>query len=378
MHNCETPFGTLQLDRYPPTRNPTLQPVDAADLYLLNALHEDPSPSGSVLIVNDQFGALACALSCQPGVRSVQSWGDSHLAECAVRLNLQHNGLPMDAVRFVDSQTLPEGSFDRVLLRIPKSLALLEQQLYTLRPQLSAGARVMAGAMIKHLPPSAGDLLARYIGPYQASLGWKKARLLTASLHDVPSVTPPTLQTRYMLPETDIQLSNLPGVFSRERLDIGTRALLPHIPASSGRRRIVDLGCGNGALGIAAAQRNPQADILFVDESYAAIASAKHNASQTLAGRMVEFSVSDGLIDAEPGSADLVLCNPPFHQQQVVGDEIALRLFQQSHRALATGGRLIIVGNRHLGYHVTLKRLFGHVEQLGATAKFVVLQSRKR
>lgn len=378
MHTCETPFGTLQLDRYPPTRNPTLQPFDTADLYLLNALYEDPSPSGSVLMVNDQFGALACAVACLSTDRPIQSWSDSHLCERAMRQNLQHNDLPMDSVRFVDSQTLPEGRFDRVLLRIPKSLALLEQQLCALRPQLPAGAKLIAGAMIKHLPPSAGDLLARYVGPYQASLGWKKARLLTASLRDQPGLAMPELETRYELPDTDITLSNLPGVFSRERLDIGTRALLPHVPAGQGAVRVVDLGCGNGALGIVAAQRNPQAEILFIDESYAAIASAKRNATQALEGRSVDFLVSDGLIDAEPGSADLILCNPPFHQQQVVGDEIALRLFQQSHRALAKGGRLIIVGNRHLGYHVTLKRLFGHVEQLGATAKFVVLQARKR
>lgn len=378
MYNSETPFGTLQLDRYPPTRNPTLQPVDTADLYLLNALHENRSPSGSVLIVNDQFGALACAVAGESTNRPVQSWGDSHLAERALHQNLQHNDLPMDAVHFVGSQTLPEGRFDRVLLRIPKSLALLEQQLCALRPQLTPGAKLIAGAMIKHLPPSAGDLLARYIGPYQASLGWKKARLLTATLRSQPTQSMPELATRYALPDTDVQLINLPGVFSRERLDIGTRALLPHIPAGQGAVRVVDLGCGNGALGIVAALRNPAAEILFIDESYAAIASAKRNAMQALEGRSIALRVSDGLIDAEPGGADLVLCNPPFHQQQVVGDEIALRLFQQSHRALAQGGRLIIVGNRHLGYHITLKRLFGHVEQLAATAKFVVLQARKR
>ncbi|SDR78667.1 16S rRNA (guanine1207-N2)-methyltransferase [Halopseudomonas xinjiangensis] len=373
MHNCDTPFGTVQLERYPPTRNPTLQPFDAADLYLLNALAEDPSPSGRVLVVNDQFGALGCALAGQ----SPQAWGDSHLAERALRQNLRKNGLPEDAVPVIDSQHVPEGSVDRVLLRIPKSLTLLEQQLVALRPHLEPGAKVVAAAMIKHLPPSAGDLLAKHIGPYQASLGWKKARLLTATLDPALGESTPDLSTRYPLPEADVALINLPGVFSRDRLDIGTRALLPHIPVDPTARHIIDLGCGNGALGIVAALRNPQAQVTFVDESYAAVASARLNARAAFGDRDADFIVSDGLIDTRPGSADLILCNPPFHQQQVVGDEIAQGLFRQSRAALAEGGRLIIVGNRHLGYHVTLKRLFKDVKQLGATSKFVVLEATK-
>ncbi|UAW99062.1 methyltransferase [Halopseudomonas nanhaiensis] len=373
MHSCDTPFGTVQLDRYPPTRNPTLLPFDAADLYLLNALAEDGDSTHRVLVVNDQFGALGCALA---GMTPV-SWGDSHLAERALGHNLQLNQRPADSVTFLGSQTLPSGSFDRVLMRIPKSLALFEQQLTRLRPLLAPGARVIAGSMIKHLPPSAGDLLARHIGPYQASLGWKKARLLTATFD--PELAPPTahLEARYPIPEAGIDLVNLPGVFSRERLDIGTRALLPHIPADETVQHIIDLGCGNGALGIVAALRNRQASVTFIDESYAAVASAERNTA-TAGLDQARFVIADGLSEAAPRSADLILCNPPFHQQQVVGDEIAQRLFRQSHRALAPGGRLIIVGNRHLGYHVALKRLFGNVEQLTANAKFVVLQARQR
>src|SRR5690606_41310260 len=54
---------------------------------------------------------------------------------------------------------------------------------------------------------------------------------------------------------------------------------------------------------------------------------------------------------------------------------LAWRMFQQARRALVPGGELWIVGNRHLGYHVKLKRLFEQVEQVGATPKFVVLRA---
>ncbi|HDZ56667.1 MAG TPA: methyltransferase domain-containing protein [Pseudomonas xinjiangensis] len=370
MQSCETPFGPLELERYPPTSNPTLQPFDTADLYLLQTLADQAGPGVSTLVVNDTFGTLGCALAAQ----KPHSFGDSHLAERALRTNLDLNNLSVDAVRCINSQEELAGPYHRVLLRVPKSLALLEDQLIRLRPHLAEGAQVIAGAMIKHLPHSAGDLLAKYIGPYQASLAWKKARLLTARFDSglTPDATTPS--TRYELPETSFQLTNLPGVFSQEKLDNGTRAMLSCIPFNQGEARIVDLGCGNGALGIMAAHRNPEASLLFIDESYAAIASAKLNFSAAFPDRRAEFLVSDGLIDAAPKSADLVLCNPPFHQLQVIGDEIAMRLFEQTGKALTPEGGLMIVGNRHLGYHVKLKRCFNKVEQIAANPKFVVLR----
>lgn len=374
MQSCDTPFGSLELDRYPPTRNPTLQPWDAADLYLLQAFADAAAdPQASVLVVNDNFGTLSCALA-RGGYRVV-SWSDSYLAEQAMRLNAQRNGLAADQITFVNSQQIPDAPIERVLLRVPKSLTLLEDQLSRLRPLLSAEALVVAGAMLKHLPPSAGDLLARYVGSYQASLAWKKARLLSARMDMLLTPATPVLTSRYALAESGCELRNLPGVFSRERLDLGTRVMLPCLPDASRALRVVDLGCGNGALGIQAALNNPLAELTFIDESYAAVASARRNFADALDGRQATFVVGDGLQDAEADSVDLVLCNPPFHQQQVIGDEIAMRLFQQSQRALVEGGELWVVGNRHLGYHVKLRRFFGQVKQVGGNSKFVVLRA---
>ena len=108
-------------------------------------------------------------------------------------------------------------------------------------------AQVIAAAMIKHLPRAAGDLLEQYIGPVQASLAVKKARLLTAT----PSAKPAPLSpypTRYQLDQPKLELLNHANLFCREGLDIGTRAFLPHLPKALGALRVADLGCGNGEL----------------------------------------------------------------------------------------------------------------------------------
>ena len=108
-----------------------------------------------------------------------------------------------------------------------------------------------------------------------------------------------------------------------------------------------------------------------------AVQSAQENWQAALGERSVSIRAGDGLAEQAADSLDLVLCNPPFHQQQVVGDFLAWRMFQQARAALVTGGELWIVGNRHLGYHAKLKRLFRGVEQVAATPKFVILRASK-
>jgi len=369
-----TPYAELDLIRQPEQANDPLQAFDAADEYLLAQLHEQaPDANCRVLVLNDSFGALAASLA---GRLQVVSSGDSHLAHLALEKNLARNGLPFDSVPFVPASERWEGPFDRVLVRVPKTLALLEEQLIRLQGHLAPGAQVIAGAMIKHLPHAAGDLMEKYIGPVQASLAQKKARLLTATLAERPAASSP-YPSRYRLDAPALELVNHANVFCREGLDIGTRAFLPHLPRDLGNARVADLGCGNGVLAIASALANPDAQYTLVDESYMAVQSAQENWQAALGERPATFVAADGLAGVEKQSLDVVLCNPPFHQQQVVGDFLAWRMFQQAREALVVGGALYIVGNRHLGYHSKLARLFRGVEQVAATPKFVILKARK-
>ncbi|QYY81274.1 MULTISPECIES: methyltransferase [Pseudomonas] len=374
MPLLDTPFAQLDLIRQPEQQNEPLQAFDAADEYLLNHLAaQQPAADTHVLVLNDSFGALAASLS---GKVRVSSSGDSFLGFQGLEKNLLRNGQAFDTVRGIPASEPLVGPFDRVLIRVPKTLALLEEQLIRLQGQLAPGAEVVAAAMVKHLPRAAGDLLERYIGPVQASLAVKKARLLIAT----PEAKPPAVSpypSRYRLDEPPIELLNHANVFCREGLDIGTRAFLPHLPKNLGSARVADLGCGNGVLAIASALQNPDAHYTLVDESFMAVQSATENWRAALGDREVIVRAGDGLAGQEAQSLDVVLCNPPFHQQQVVGDFLAWRMFQQAREALVVGGALYIVGNRHLGYHSKLARLFRGVEQVAATPKFVILKARK-
>ena len=299
-----TPFAQLDLIRQPDQTNDPLQAFDAADEYLLNHLHEQGlARDARVLVLNDGFGALSCALAphCQ-----VTSSGDSFLGSLALQKNLTRNDLPADSVTFVPASAPLAGPFDWVLIRVPKTLALLEEQLIRLHGQLAPGARVVAAGMIKHLPRAAGELLEQYIGPLQASLAVKKARLLFATPEPRPVPVSP-YPTRYRLEKPALELLNHANVFCREGLDIGTRAFLPHLPKALGALRVADLGCGNGVLGIAYALSNPQAQLTLVDESFMAVQSARENWQAALGERNVSIRAGDGLAEqasrlARPGA----------------------------------------------------------------------------
>jgi len=137
MSQLELSNRTLTLHRFPQMDDESpLQAWDAADEYLL----QQPLPvdaGGPILIFNDSFGALACALS----EHQVYSIGDSLMSQLATRNNLRHNQLDEDNVTFLDSLSALPAAPSCVLIKIPKTLALLEHQLRALRQVLKAMSR---------------------------------------------------------------------------------------------------------------------------------------------------------------------------------------------------------------------------------------------
>lgn len=366
------------LRRYPHSRDQSLRAWDAADEYILRHLGtaDNTDPDGQTLVVNDSFGALAVALSLAGS--PLTWWNDSFLARVALAENMAANSRHDKEITVVPADETPSGRFRSVIMKIPKSIDLFEDMLLRIRPLLNSRTEFIAGSMIKHTPARAYRLLETIIGPTRTGLGWKKARLAFAEFDPDKDLAPHAEAMVYDLPDLDLSLTNRPGIFARNGLDPGTRLLVSHLPVADGPLLVADLGCGNGVLALVVARQCPAASIRGVDESYLAVASARENTTRAgLSERDIRFEVGDGLVETEAGSLDLVVCNPPFHQAQAVGDHLAWRMFEQAKRALKPGGELRIVGNRHLGYHVKLNRIFGNCELLASDRKFVVLSSRR-
>jgi 23S rRNA (guanine1835-N2)-methyltransferase len=379
-----TSHGSFQLHRFPVRKKETLRAWDAADEYVLQYIDENEllDEDVSLLIVNDAFGALSVPLSRYAPVVMT----DSYLSMQAISENLKTNGLDSDSVTIINSLHAPDSVLEKdanvVLIKIPKSLAMLEDQLYRIRSAISGSTTIIATGMTKRIHMSTMALFEKIIGPTKTSLAHKKSRLIFSEYDATISATenpyPDAYELGYQLDDVELEMINHAGVYSRDKLDVGARLFLENLPTDERYKTIVDLGCGNGVLGLMAAIKNPSAKIIFTDESYMAVESSIDNFMKIFGEtREVEFLQTDCLYGVADNSVSLILCNPPFHQDNAISDDVAWQMFSESKAALEAKGELWVIGNRHLAYHAKLKHLFGDCEVVASNKKFTLLKAIK-
>lgn len=374
----------LQLVRYPQNlQHPSWQAWDAADEYLMEYVEQNIQNLSnlSVSIYNDDFGALACWFAdLKP------KWvSDSYVAKQSCLINLQENNISSKLVAFYDSVTPVDSTTDLVFLKVPKTTALLEQQLIDLQTRVTSTTTVIAAGKANLIQKSTLALFEKYLGTTTTSLAKKKARLIFCQPTGNKSHSSP-YPTVWFTENTKFEISNLANVFARQQLDVGARFMLEQLSklADFDNTTVIDLGCGNGVLGLHILNQNKQTQVVFVDESYMAVASAKHNVLVNLPkleGHS-EFIVNNCLDDfankSKFAEVDIVICNPPFHQQNTITDHIAWQMFKDANALLKKGGQLFVVGNRHLDYPNKLKRLFGNAATVATNQKFSILSANKR
>ncbi|GGY63996.1 ribosomal RNA large subunit methyltransferase G [Marinobacter zhanjiangensis] len=336
-------------------------------------------------MVDDSFGALALGLADF----ELTVIADSAVLGDALALNAHANKLTapgvdswrdeLGPVSAGESPELAEDRFDAVVLKVPRQLDYLEFLLRWVNQVLRPDGWLLTGGMIKHLPDQAARVYQRLVMTDAVLPARKKARLVLCRAGTETLADWQGLWKGYPEPAAGTSLQALPAVFARERLDIGTRELLPFIPDSVATvtegAGVLDLGCGNGILGLSALAARPDLAVTWADISSQAVLSARANVKASgLDDSACHFVHTDG-VPVGTGPFRIILLNPPFHEGGVVGDHIALRLFAEAAEALAPDGELLMVGNRHLGYHRSLHSVFADVQQLHATPKFVVFRA---
>jgi 16S rRNA (guanine1207-N2)-methyltransferase len=370
------PFDALR--RHPDVEAENLFAVDATDRFLL----DEASPllaaarPGDVAVLNDHYGALALGAAGLHGLSGIRASQDALTGELAILANAERLGLSDRVSMHPLSPELVRGA-RVVLMQLPKSLDALEEMVQVVARHADPGVVVLAGGRVKHLSRAMNAVLESCFSDVTATLARQKSRLLVArGVRDpLPGDRFPVRRT---VPELGLEVSAHGAVFGGTALDIGTRFLLEFLDRMlPGAESAVDLGCGTGILAASIARARPDLRVVATDQSSAATESATETMALNGLQDRVTVLRDDAMAQLPDGSADLILCNPPFHIGTSVHTGPALKLFRSTARVLRPGGELWTVYNTPLGYQGYLRAHVGPTEIAGRNAKFTVAVSRR-
>jgi 16S rRNA (guanine1207-N2)-methyltransferase len=372
----ETEGFFARLRRYPDVEAANLVAVDGADRLTLDIAANTLGTvgDGRVAVIDDAYGALTLGVAQLSGLRGIRVHQDMLTGELALARNAETVELS-DCYRScgLDGQLLRDAEV--VLLRMPRSLAALTEISDAVARYAAPGVVLYAGGRDKHLTMAMNEVLAASFESVRASLGRQKSRLLIAE-GPRPQADPP-YPVRCELAELEMTVVARGAAFAGTRLDIGTRFLLEHLPQMApDARTAVDLGCGTGILAVALARSRPALRVIATDASAAATDSAAATAAANDLAERITATRDDAMSGLPDASADLIVCNPPFHIGAAVHTGSAIKMFRAAGRVLAPAGELWTVYNGHLNYRGVLERLVGPTDIVARNRKFVVSRSR--
>jgi release factor glutamine methyltransferase len=142
----------------------------------------------------------------------------------------------------------------------------------------------------------------------------------------------------------------------------------------AGRARIADVGCGSGCIGIALARELPDAEVVAIDISPAALAVARENALRHGVDDRVELLLGDllGPLLGRSPELDAVVSNPPYVVDAEI-DGLAPEVSEHEPRAALAGG-----GGDGLGIVSRLVRQAGSVLKEGGLLLMEIGQGQDR
>jgi len=171
-------------------------------------------------------------------------------------------------------------------------------------------------------------------------------------------------------PQKTGELWTQPGVFSWDRIDLGTALLLATLPPLKGTG--ADLGCGIGVLARDILAHPAVTRLVMIDIDRRAVEAARRNIDDPRA----EILWTD-VRTARLEGLDFVVMNPPFHAAGQKDDALGAAFIDKSSASLRKGGVCWLVANRQLPYEAVLAPRFATVTLKGQTGLYKVYEARR-
>ncbi|MCD4690366.1 methyltransferase [bacterium] len=169
------------------------------------------------------------------------------------------------------------------------------------------------------------------------------------------------------------------GIFSRKAVDEGTHLLVETMEMRP-RHSVIDIGCGYGPIGIAAAHAASVGRVVMVDCNARAVEYAEMNIREhhlnhaRKNGKPRVEAVLGDRFDAVTGERfDRVISNPPFH----AGNDVLFPIVDEAREHLRIHGRLYVVLMRYVGVQRYMRKVFGNCHVAADNGRYVVLMSER-
>jgi 16S rRNA (guanine1207-N2)-methyltransferase len=172
-----------------------------------------------------------------------------------------------------------------------------------------------------------------------------------------------------------LKLTTDAGVFSKSRLDPGTKLLMKALPLDFEINQVLDLGCGYGPIGLTLAKLLPKAVVHMSDVNQRAVELGIKNARLNGITNVVIKS-GEGFEPFPNQTFDLIVTNPPIR----AGKQVIYGMVEQAFDALNPGGWFVLViktkhGAKSMG--TKMNSVFGNVTELEKGGGYRVFGSQK-
>lgn len=165
------------------------------------------------------------------------------------------------------------------------------------------------------------------------------------------------------------------GVFSKKRVDLGTRVLIESMTLPE-KGYVLDIGCGYGAVGIVAASSNPNLSVVMVDVNERAVWLAKQNIQLN---NVNNAEVRRGYLyePVKDLTFNCILSNPPVS----AGMETVKAIIAEAAKHMANKACFQMVVRSKIGgkrLKMLLEEAFGNAEILARKSGYRVFISEKQ
>ena len=168
-----------------------------------------------------------------------------------------------------------------------------------------------------------------------------------------------------------LEIETAEGLFSPRGADAGTLSMVSAVELESGQK-LLDLGCGAGLVGIAAAKVLGEENVWMTDVDPAAVRCAAENAKRN-GVENVHLCCGDALDAVDASGFDWILSNPPYHADF----SVAKKFIEKGFNRLKLGGKLVMVVKRELWDRNKLTAIFGGVRMQEIGGYFVFTAEKR-